>query len=116
MALLLVTLVKGFKSLSNMNLSNILNVNDHSRLNIPIPENKSQINYSAMEPVLFEKSHNIKLSQSVFRITTFFQFDSTQVALNILLQYTHNFNENLETLYSKLVINNVYDSRSHNER
>ena len=69
-----------------------------------------------MEPVLFEKLHDIKLSCSVFLVTTFFQFDSTKVALTILLQYAHNFNENLKTLCSKLVINNVFDSRSHNKR
>ena len=100
-----------------MNLSNILNVNDHISIkSIPIPKNKSQINYSAMEPVLFEKLHDIKLSCSAFRVTTFFQFDSTKVALSIHLQYAHNFNENLETLYSKIVINNVFDPRSHKER
>ena len=81
LALLLITQVKSFKSLSKMNLSNILNVNDHLKLKIPTPENKSHINYSAMEPVLFEKLHNIKLSHSVFRVTTFFQFDSTKVCL-----------------------------------
>ena len=51
------------KASSNMNLSNVLNVNDYiSTKSIPIPENKSHINYSALEPVLFEKFHNIKLS------------------------------------------------------
>ena len=69
-----------------------------------------------MEPVLFETLRDIKLSCSVFRVTTFFQFDSTKVVLSILLQYAHDFNENLETSYSKLVINNVFDSGSHNER
>ena len=100
-----------------MNLSNILNVNDHICIkSIPITENKVHIHFSAMEPVLFEKLHDIKLSHSVFRVTTFLQFNSTKVALNILLQYMHDFNENLKTLYSKLVINNIFDSRSHNER
>ena len=28
----------------------------------------------------------------------------------------HNFNKNLQTLYSKLVTNNVSDSKSYNER
>ena len=100
-----------------MNLSNILNVNDHIRIkSIPIPENKSHINYSAMEQVLFEKLHDIKLLHSVFRVTTFSQSDSTKPALSILLQYAHNFNENLKTLYSELVLNKIFDSRSHNER
>ena len=82
----------------------------------PIPKNKYQVNYSAMEPVLFEKFHNIKLSKSVFRITTFFKINSMKVAPSILLQYTHNFDENLKTLYSKLVTNNVFDHKSQNER
>ena len=73
-------------------------------------------NYSAMEPVLFEKLHNITLSHSVLRVSTFFQFDSTKVALSILLQYLHAFDKNLQTLYSKLVTNNVFDMKSHNER
>ena len=98
-----------------MNLSNILKVNDHIRLKIPTPKNKSHINYSAMETVLFEKLHNIKLSHSVYRVTLF-QFDSNRVALMILLKYAQDFNENLETLYSKLFIDRVFDSRSHNER
>ena len=107
LALLLITLVQSLKSLSNMNLSNFLNVNDHIKLNTPTPKTKSCINYSAMEPVLYEKLHDIKLSCSVFRVTTFFQFDLTNVALSILLQYAHNLNENMETLYSTLVLNNI---------
>ena len=57
LALLLIALVQGFKFSSNMNLSNILNVNDHiSTKPIPVLQNKFHINYSAMEPVLFEKA------------------------------------------------------------
>ena len=123
--------MQGFKSSSNMNLSNILNVNDHISINsIPIKAKincsyilsinsipiKAKINCSLMEPAIFEKLHYIKLLHSVFRVTTFFQFDSNKVALSILLQYMHNFNENLKMLFSKLVINNLFKSRSHNER
>ena len=99
-----------------MNLSNILNVKDHIKLKIPIPENKSYINYLAVEPVLFQKLLNIKLWQWDFRVTTFFQFASTKIALSILLRYANDFNKNLEKWYSKLVINNAFNSRSHNER
>ena len=67
------------------------------------PKNKSCINYSALDPLLFEKLHNIKLSCSVFRVTTFFQFDTMKVGLSILLHYAHSFNKNLKTLYSKIV-------------
>ena len=98
----LITLVQSFKSSSNMNLSNVLNVNDHIKLKIPTPKNKYHTNYSAMEPVLFEKLHNIKLSHSVFRVTTFLQFDSTKAALRILLQYAHDLNGNLETCIFRL--------------
>ena len=108
LALLSITLVQCFKSSSNMNLSNVLNVYDHINIkSISIPENKSHINYSTMEPVLFEKVHDIKLTHSVFRATTFFQFDSTKVALSLLLQYAHDFNENLKQLYSKLLLKNI---------
>ena len=69
-----------------------------------------------MEHILLEKLHDIRLSHSGFTVTTFFQFDSTKVGLSILLQYTHYFNKNLETLYSKLVINNIFYSRSHSKR
>ena len=55
---------------SNMNFSNILNVNDHIKLKTPNPKKKSHINYSAMEQVPFQKLHDIKLSHSVFRVTT----------------------------------------------
>ena len=116
LALLSVTLVQVLKSSSNMNLSNMLHVNDYiSTKSISIPENKPGINYSAMEPVLFESLYNIKLLHSVVRVTTFFKFSSTKVALSIL-QYAHDFDENLQTLYSKVVMNNIYDSKAHNER
>ena len=71
------------------------------------------MNYSSLEPVVFEKLHNIKLSHSVFRVTTFFQFNSMKSALNILFQYAHDLDENLKTLYSKLVTNNNYDHKSY---
>ena len=64
------------------------------------PENQSHMRYSAQEPVLFEKLHNIKLSQSVFRITNCFQFTSTKDALETLLHHMHDFHENLKTLHS----------------
>ena len=80
------------------------------------PEGPTHINNSALEPVLFEKLHNIKLSQSVFRVTTFFQFESTKVALEILLQYMHCFGENLKTLYLKLATDNELDHKSYDVR
>ena len=67
------------------------------------------MNYCTLEPGLFEKLHNIKLSHSLFRVTTFFQFKSTKAEIEMLLQYVHNFDENLKTLYSKSVTNNDFD-------
>ena len=69
-----------------------------------------------MEPVLFEKLPNIKLSWSVFRVSTFYQFDLTKAALSILLHNMHDFDEHLKTLYSKLVTNNTFDHKSYDVR
>ena len=80
------------------------------------PKTPSHMNNSALELVLFEKLHNIKMSYSVFRVMTFFQFESTKAALEILLQYGNSFEENLETLYSKVVSNNNFDHKSHHVR
>ena len=77
----------------------------------PTPENTSSLG-----PVLFEKLHNIKLSCSVFRVTTFFQFTSTNTVLCILLQYAHDFENNLTTLYLKLVEDNDIDQKSYDVR
>ena len=49
-----------------------------------------------MEPVLFEKLDHIKLSHSVFRVTTFFPFYFTKSTQNILLQYAQDLDENLK--------------------
>ena len=77
------------------------------------PEIPTHMNSSALEPVLFEKLCNIKLSCLVSRVTTFFQFESTKAALEILLQYAHDFKENLKTLYSKVVTNNDLGHKSY---
>ena len=66
------------------------------------PEGPTHMNNSALEPVLFGKLHNIKLSHSAFRVTTFFQLESTKAAPEVLLLYMHDFKENLKTLHSKL--------------
>ena len=73
--------------------------------------------YLSMEPVLFEKLHNIKLSCYVFRVTTFFQFDSTKNAVNTLLEYAQELDVNPKTLYSELVqnSNNVHESYDANQ-
>ena len=109
--------MQGFKSSSNMNISNHLDLNGHIKAKlIPKSKNQSFMNYSSLEPVLFEKLHNIKLSQSVIRVTMFFQFDSIKAALSILLHYTHDFDENMKILYSKLVTNNDFDHKSYDAR
>ena len=74
--ILTITLVQSFKHPSKNNINNTLNINHHI---IKKPTPKFPMNYSSMEPVLFEKLHNIKLSHSIFRVTIFFQFDSTKM-------------------------------------
>ena len=71
------------------------------------------MNNSALEPVLIEKLHTIKLSCSVFCVITFFQFKSTKAALEILVQYAYDFKKNLKTLYSKLVTYTDLDHKSY---
>ena len=84
-----------------MNISNILDLNAHINTKLILkPGNQS----------------HIKLSQLVFRVATFFQFDSAKAALSIFLQCTHDFSENLETLYSKLDANNDFDHKSYDAR
>ena len=63
LAILLINLVQGFKPPSNMNISNILDLNGHITAT-PMPKSKKQshVNYLSLEPVLFEKLHNIKFS------------------------------------------------------
>ena len=46
----------------------------------------------------------------------FFQFESTKAALDILLHYAHDCDENLKKLYTKLATNNNFDHRSYNVR
>ena len=87
----MITLVQIFNFQVTKNISNTLNINSYIT-NKLTP--KFYIYYSSMEPVLFEKLHNIKLSHSVFRVTTFFQFDSTKPALNTLLKYAQDLDEN----------------------
>ena len=68
------------------------------------------MSYLSMEPVLFKKLHNIKLSCSGFRVTTFFNL-TTKSALNTPLEYAQDLYENLKTLCSKLVMNINYDHK-----
>ena len=70
------------------------------------PPPNSHMNHSPMEPVLFEKLYNIKLFCSVFKVTTFFQFDSTESTLDTLLLYAQELDVNMKTIHSELVNNN----------
>ena len=109
--------MQGFRSPSNMNISNVFNLNGHINTKpIAKSEDQSHLNYSSLEPVLFEKLHNIELFQPVFRVTMFFQLNSMKAALSILLHYVYDFDENLKTLYSKLVTNNDFDHKSYDVR
>ena len=57
----MVTQVQSFKSPSNKNISNTLNINSHIT-NKPTPKYKNQaiMNYPLMEPYLYERLHYIK--------------------------------------------------------
>ena len=113
LAILSITLVQGLKSLHNMNISELLDLYGHIKAK-PMYKSKDQshVIYSSLEPVLFEKPNNIKLSQSVFHYPVL-PIQSTKAALSILFHYAHDFNENLKTLYSKLVINNDFDHKTY---
>ena len=52
----------------------------------------------------------------MFKVTTFFQFASTKTTLQILFLYTHDFEDNLTILYSKLVNDNDIDYKSYDAR
>ena len=93
----------------NKNISNNIHINGHITNKL---SPAFHMNYSSMELVLFEKLHNIKSSRSVFRVTTFFQFDSTKSSLNNLLEYGQDSDDNIKTLYAKLVTNN-YDQKTY---
>ena len=77
-------MVHGFKVSGTKNVPELLYLNGHINTNLMFkPQDPMYINNSAMEPVLFETPHNIKLFFSVFRVTTFFQVSSTKTALQI---------------------------------
>ena len=104
-----ITLVQSFKPPGSNNINNTHNINGHI---IQKLAPKFHMKYSSMEPVLFEKLHNIKLTCSIFRVTTCFQFDSTKNTLNTLLAYAQELDANLKT-YSELVSNNIHDQKSY---
>ena len=109
--------MQGFKSPGNMNFSEHLDLNGHSKVKLMSKSGcQSHMNYSSLKPVLFEKLHNVELSQSVFRVTMFFQFNSTKAALSLVLHYVHDLDENLIILYTKLVTNNYFDHKSYDVR
>ena len=110
LAIFTITLVQSFKPPSNNNINNNHSINSHKTQKLTP---KFHMNYSSMEPILFKKLHNIKLSHSVFRVTTFSQFDSTKNALNTLLAYADELDANLKALYSELVNNNNHDHKSY---
>ena len=76
------------------------------------------MNYSSLEPVLFEKLPNINLSRSVFRVTTFFQFAFPKSSLHILPPYAQDLEYNIQILYTKVVRDNhnqkTYDAPQQN--
>ena len=108
----------GLKALSTMNYDDLCDLNGHINAKLMFkPKGLTHENMSSLEPVLFEKlNNNIKLSLSVFWVTTFFQFASTKTALQILLQYVHNFEDILTTVCSKLGDDNDINHKSYDIR
>ena len=92
--IVVISLVQCFEFPSNKNITNIIWINGHITNALP---STFHMNYSSMELVVFEKLPNIKLSRSVSRVTTFFQFDSTKSLLNTLLECTQDLDENIKT-------------------
>ena len=104
-------MVHGTKAPSTKNVNELLDLNGHINTNTMFkPTGLTHENKSSLEPVLFEKLHNIKLSCSVFWIATFFQFVSPKTALQILLQYAQDFENNLTTLYAQFISDNAHKS------
>ena len=69
MAILSFALVEGFKAPSTMNVNELLDFNHHIKTKpMSKPESPTHMNNSALEPVLFEKPQNIKLSHSVLEL------------------------------------------------
>ena len=55
-------MVHGFKASSTMSITELLDLNGHINTNLMFkPKGPMCMNNSALEPVLFEKLHNIKL-------------------------------------------------------
>ena len=108
--MLMITLVQSFKPSGNNNINNTLNINRQIIKNQHIDSIWTIHQWN----LYYLRSYwNIKLSQSIFRVTTFFQFDSTKNTLNTLLEYTQDLDANLKTLYSELVKNNNDDHKSY---
>ena len=114
LTILFITMVHGFKASSTKNVTKLLDLNAHINTNPMFkPAGPMHMKNLALEPELFEKLHNSKLSNSAFRVTTFFWFRSTKTALQILLQNVNDFKNNLTILYSKLVNDNDLDLKSY---
>ena len=91
------TMVQCLEFPSNKNISDSICINSHNDNTQPPPLQWNQC--------YFENLPNNKLSRSVFRATTFFQYSSMKSSLNILLQHAQNLEENIQTLYTKLITN-----------
>ena len=94
------TLVQSFKPPSNNNIRNTLNINSHisNKLTTWFP-----MNYSSMEQVLFEKLPTLNDHTQFSELPSFSNLTPPNHALNTLLKYAQDLDENLKTLYSKLV-------------
>ena len=80
LAILSITLEQGFKSPSNMNSGELLDLNGHIKAKLMFKsENLSCMNYLALEPVLFERPHNI-----IIKLNELFPWNIQNIWLKIL--------------------------------
>ena len=103
LTIIAITMAQCFEFPGNKNVTDSIHKTDHNTNALPPT---FHMNYSSMELVLLEKLPDNEVSRSIFRVTIFFQFSSTKSSLNILLQYVQGLEENIQTLYTRLVTNN----------
>ena len=108
--ILFFTMVHGFKASSTKNVE-LLDLSSHINTKLIFkPEGPTHENTSSLEPVLFEKLHNIKLSCSVLRISTFFNFALTKNCITTFASVCMGFSRQPNTSVSKLVDDNDHKS------
>ena len=79
-----------------MNISELLDLDGHIEAKMmPKSENQSHLNYSLLEPVLFEKKYTKLNYLDPYLELLLLPIGLTKTALSIFLHYAQNFAENL---------------------